>query len=176
MSSSSGDVSSGLVALVAWATLAAPSAALVPASATPAGPVISGSGGAGVKAHLRADLGAYLQERGTAEHLTAVGLSMSLPDRWSTIDVSAGTTTFGGPVPVRSDSVWQIGSNTKALTSVLLLQLEASHRLSIGDPLGRWLPQYLRWRNVPIRRLLNLTAAGRSARPAGGDSRLCARN
>jgi D-alanyl-D-alanine carboxypeptidase len=59
---------------------------------------------------------------------------------------------------VGPDTVWQIGSNTKAFTSVLLLQLEAEHRLSIDDPLGRWLPQYPQWRDVPIRRLLNMTS------------------
>jgi D-alanyl-D-alanine carboxypeptidase len=83
---------------------------------------------------------------------------VKLPDRRSTIDVSAGTTTFGGSVPVRPDSVWQIGSNTKAFTSMLLLQLEAEHRLSIDDPLGRWLPQYPQWGDVTIRRLLNMSS------------------
>ena len=44
--------------------------------------------------------------------------------------------TFGGPDPVSPGSVWQIGSNTKAFTSVLLRQFEAEGRLSIDDPLG----------------------------------------
>jgi D-alanyl-D-alanine carboxypeptidase len=110
-----------------------------------------------LESQLRADLEAYLHERGAAEHVSAAGLSVSLPDRRWTIDVSAGTTTFGGSLPVRPDSVWQIGSNTKALTSVLL-QLEAKHRLSIDDPLGRWLPQYAQWGDVTIRRLLNMTS------------------
>jgi D-alanyl-D-alanine carboxypeptidase len=64
----------------------------------------------------------------------------------------------GGTAPVRSSNVWQIGSHTKAFTSVMLLQLEAEHRLSVTDTLGKWLPQYRRWRGVTIKRLLNMTS------------------
>ena len=64
------------------------------AHAVPAGPVNSGSGGD--VSQLRADLETYLQKRGAAEHISAAGLSVNLPDRRSTIDVGAGTTTFGG--------------------------------------------------------------------------------
>ena len=139
-------------------SLVAPAGATVSAHAAPAAPVTSGSGHHDLKSQLRIDLESYLRERGVAEHVSAAGLSVNLLGRRSIIDVSAGTTTFGGSVPVRPDSVWQIGSNTKAFTSVLLLQLEAQHRLSIDDPLGRWLPQYPRWRNISIRRLLNMTS------------------
>src|SRR5947209_18237289 len=111
-----------------------------------------------VSAQRRADLDAYLQERGAAEHISAASLSVNLPGSRSTIDVTAGTTTFRGSGPVRPDSVWEIGSNTKAFTSVLMLQLEAEHRLSVDDSLGKWLPQYPQWRDVPIRRLLNMTS------------------
>jgi D-alanyl-D-alanine carboxypeptidase len=142
-----------VVALLVLAGLVSPH---LPAYAAPsaAAPVDEDE----LRSELRADLEAYLQGRGEAEHVSAAALSVSLADHRSSIDVSAGTTTFGGSRPVRPSSVWQIGSNTKAFTSVVLLQLEAEHRLSIDDPLGRWLPEYPQWAGVSIRRLLNMTS------------------
>ncbi len=119
-----------LAALTVTAGLVAPAAAAGPVAA-PA-PTLA--------AELQADLEEYLRARGTAEHVSAAALSVSLPDQLETIDVTAGTAQFGGSVPVRPDALWQIGSNTKAFTSVLLLQLEAEGRLSIDDPLARWRP------------------------------------
>lgn len=107
---------------------------------------------------LRGDLRSYLRAHGSDERISAAGLSVRLPGHRRTIDVGAGTMRIGGTRPVRSTRVWQIGSNTKAFTSVMLLQLEAEHRLSIDDPLGRWLPRYRQWRGVTIKRLLNMTS------------------
>ncbi|WP_369132057.1 serine hydrolase domain-containing protein [Modestobacter sp. I12A-02662] len=140
-----------LAPLVLLAGLLAPQVAVAPASAAAPDDTV-------LEAALQADVEAYLADRGTAEHVSAAGLSVSLADRDDSIDVSAGTTSMGGSEPVRPDSVWQIGSHTKAFTSVLLLQYEAEGRLSIDDPLGEWLPQYPQWADVPIRRLLDMTS------------------
>ena len=134
--------------------LVAPQLGVSPAYATPT----AWGDDAVLRAELTADVEAYLKVRGAAEHVSAAGLSVSLADRRSSIDVSAGTMTYGGTEPVRPDSVWQIGSNTKAFTALLVLQLEADGRLSVDDPLGRWLPEYPQWGDVPIRRLLNMTS------------------
>jgi D-alanyl-D-alanine carboxypeptidase len=136
-----------LAVLVATAGLVAPAAAAAPVAPT-----------ATLVADLQADLQHYLQDRGAAEHVSAAAVSISLPDQMQTVDASAGMTAFGGTMPVAPDALWQIGSNTKAFTSVLLLQLEAEGRLSIDDPLGRWLPQYPQWAGVSLRRLLDMTS------------------
>ena len=80
-----------VAALLLVAGLVAPMAGNVAAHAAPSGPVTAGAGDDAVASQLRADLEAYLQERGVAEHISGAGLSVSLPDRRSSIDVSAGS-------------------------------------------------------------------------------------
>jgi len=102
----------------------------------------------------------YLATNAESEGLTAISASVSLPGGHEpNINVVAGTMSKrDGAAAITTDTLFPIGSITKSMTSTVVLQLVGGGVLSLDAPIGRWLPEYPAWKDVTLRRLLDMTS------------------
>jgi len=60
--------------------------------------------------------------------------------------------------PISSKNLFGVGSITKTFIAAAILQLQQRHKLNINDKIGKYFPQYPRWKNITIKELLNMTS------------------
>ena len=107
----------------------------------------AGGGGAQAEelpAELVAQLDAYLQsqvwtEGGNPEG-AAPGLVLLVDTPEGRYLNAAGVSSIEDGTPMQADDILEIGSNTKSMTIVLLMQLQEEGVLSMDDMLSDWLP------------------------------------
>jgi D-alanyl-D-alanine carboxypeptidase len=115
--------------------------------------------GASQAEQIQAALESWLAERAPAEKVTGIAAYVSFGDPGPAIEAFAGKTGRDPQdPPVRQNTLFQMGSTSKSFAAAVILELEAAGKLSLDDPLSKWLPQYPAWKDVSIRRLLNMTS------------------
>lgn len=101
----------------------------------------------------------YLQLHQKDEGITAVTLSVYSPKLLKVETVVSGYTDNSSLNKIDANNLYQIGSITKSFISVILLQLEAENTgFNINDKLGKYLPQYTKWKDITVKQLLNMTS------------------
>ncbi|HEY0579546.1 MAG TPA: serine hydrolase domain-containing protein, partial [Candidatus Nitrosocosmicus sp.] len=58
----------------------------------------------------------------------------------------------------QTNGIFQIGSNTKPFTAIAILKLQEEGKLSLNDPLKKYLPNYPNGNNITIENLLTHTS------------------
>src|ERR1035438_8005860 len=69
-----------------------------------------------------------------------------------------GNARLEPPTPARPEMSYRIGSNIKQFTAAAILILAEQHKLSLDDPVSRFLPTLTRANEVTIRELLSHTS------------------
>lgn len=91
-------------------------------------------------------------------NIPGLSLSILLPNQSSAITFTAGTKSIANKIPLNSNSLFQVGSVTKTFTALLLAREINNKHISLSDKLGKFFPEYPKWKNITIEELVNQTS------------------
>jgi D-alanyl-D-alanine carboxypeptidase len=111
----------------------------------PAAAAGSATGTATLPDEIATQLDAFLQSQvyteGGIPAGAAPGLVLYVKTPDGTYLNAAGVASLEDGTPMQGDDILEIGSNTKSMTIVLLMQLVEQGQISLDDPLSKWLPE-----------------------------------
>ena len=92
----------------------------------------------------------------TAQELLVPGAVVILRTPQGEFTVTYGTTMLGATASPRADTHFRIASNTKTMTAAVIVQLAQEGKLSLGDPISKYVPGVPNGDNITIAELLDM--------------------
>ena len=92
----------------------------------------------------------------TAKELLIPGALVLLRTPKGEFTVTYGTTLLGATNPPRADTHFRIASNTKTMTSAVIMELAQENKLSLDDPISKYVPEVPNGNNITIAQLLEM--------------------
>ena len=92
----------------------------------------------------------------TAKELLIPGAVVLLRTPQGEFTVAYGTTLLGTTNPPRADTHFRIASNTKTMTAAVIVQLAQEGKLSLDDPVSKYVPGVPNGDNITIAELLEM--------------------
>src|SRR6266403_3287099 len=92
----------------------------------------------------------------TAKELLIPGAVVLLRTPQGEFTVTYGTTLLGATTPPRADTHFRIASNNKTMTAAVIVLLAQEGKLSLDDPVSKYVPGVPNGDNITITELLNM--------------------
>ena len=92
----------------------------------------------------------------TAKELLVPGAVVLLRTPQGEFTVTYGTTLLGATSPPRADTHFRIASNTKTMTAAVIVLLAQEGKLSLDDPVSKYVPGVPNGDNITIAELLEM--------------------
>lgn len=130
-----------------------------------AGPALAGT----AEPRRNTDLPRTAELRRSIEAVHALGVpavQASAADARSSTHARAGVANIRTGRPIPPHGAFRIASTAKAMTATVILQLTGEGRMSIEDPVERWLPGVVHGRPITVKQLLQHTSGLQDAFPS----------